>query len=116
LRRCRPIPGLIIIIILVFQFPVEKELEILAIDQGLIVLWPSPEVPFLCILVERSTGLMSGSEVEPQGHLPLLSDAVEELKELEDEEAMAKGRKGRWCSCYRFEEGDGCTMRRCEVK
>jgi hypothetical protein len=38
---------------------------------------------------------MSGSEVEPQGHLPLLSDAVEELKELEDEEAMAKGRKGR---------------------
>jgi hypothetical protein len=25
----------------------------------------------------------------------LLSDAVEELKELEDEEAMAKGRKGR---------------------
>jgi hypothetical protein len=25
----------------------------------------------------------------------LLLDAVEELKELEDEEAMAKGRKGR---------------------
>jgi hypothetical protein len=37
-----PIPRLVIIIILIFQFPVEKELEILAIGQELIVLWPSP--------------------------------------------------------------------------
>jgi hypothetical protein len=36
---------------------------------------------------------MSGLGVELWGHLRLLSDAVEELKELEDEEAMAKGRK-----------------------
>jgi hypothetical protein len=41
---------------------------------------------------------------------------VEELKELEDEEAMAKGRKGRRCSCYRLEEGEGCTVHQCEVK
>jgi hypothetical protein len=32
------IPRLIVIIILVFQFPFEKELEILAIGQGLIIL------------------------------------------------------------------------------
>jgi hypothetical protein len=33
-----PIPRLIVVIVLVFKFPVEKELEILAIGQGLIVL------------------------------------------------------------------------------
>jgi hypothetical protein len=33
-----PFPGHVIIIIFIFQFPVEEELEVLAIDQGLIVL------------------------------------------------------------------------------
>jgi hypothetical protein len=33
-----PIPRLIVVVVLVFQFPVEKELEILSIGQGLIVL------------------------------------------------------------------------------
>jgi hypothetical protein len=65
-----PIPRLIIVVVLVFQFPVEKELEILAIGQGLIILWPRPEVPLLCILVQRSAVLMSGPRVELQGHLP----------------------------------------------
>jgi hypothetical protein len=65
-----PIPRLVVIIVLVFQFPVEKELEILTIGHGLIVLWPSLEVPFLCILVQRSVGLMSSSGVKLRGHLP----------------------------------------------
>jgi hypothetical protein len=38
---------------------------------------------------------MSGPEVELGVISRLLSDAVEELRKLEDEEAMAKGRKGR---------------------
>jgi hypothetical protein len=65
-----PIPRLVVI--LVFQFPVEKELEILAIGEGLIVLLPSPEVPLLCIPVQRSAGLMSGPGVELRGHLPAI--------------------------------------------
>jgi hypothetical protein len=38
---------------------------------------------------------MSSPEVELRVISWLLSDAVEELKELEDEEVMVKGRKGR---------------------
>jgi hypothetical protein len=63
------IPRLIVIVVLVFQFPIEKELEIFAVGQGLIVLWPNPEVLLLCILVQRSAGLMSGPGVELRGHL-----------------------------------------------
>jgi hypothetical protein len=63
-----PIPRLVVVV-LIFQFPIEKELQILAIGQGLIVLWPSPEVPLLCIPGQRSTGLMSGPGVELRGHL-----------------------------------------------
>jgi hypothetical protein len=37
-RGVVPIPTLIVDIVLIFQFPVEKELEILTIGQGLIVL------------------------------------------------------------------------------
>jgi hypothetical protein len=33
-----PIPRLVVVVILVFEFPIEKELEILAIGQGLIIL------------------------------------------------------------------------------
>jgi hypothetical protein len=33
-----PFPGHIIIIVFIFQFPVEEELEVLAVGQGLIVL------------------------------------------------------------------------------
>jgi hypothetical protein len=33
-----PFPGHIVAIIFIFQFPVEEELEVLAIGQGLIVL------------------------------------------------------------------------------
>jgi hypothetical protein len=65
-----PIPRLIIVVLLVFQFPVKKELEILTIGQGLIILWPNPEIPFLCILVQRSASLMSSPGVELRGHLP----------------------------------------------
>jgi hypothetical protein len=49
-----PFPGHVIIVILIFQFPVEEELDVLAIGQGLIVLWPGPEVPLLCVPVQRS--------------------------------------------------------------
>jgi anthranilate/para-aminobenzoate synthase component II len=34
-----------IVIVFIFQFPIEEELEVLAIGQGLIVLSPGPEVP-----------------------------------------------------------------------
>jgi hypothetical protein len=33
-----PFPGHIIVVILVFQFPIEEELEVLAIIQGLVIL------------------------------------------------------------------------------
>jgi hypothetical protein len=33
-----PFPGHIIVVILVFQFPIEKELEVLTIIQGLVIL------------------------------------------------------------------------------
>jgi hypothetical protein len=33
-----PFPGHIIVIIFIFQFPVEEELKVLAVDQGIIVL------------------------------------------------------------------------------
>jgi hypothetical protein len=46
-----PFPGHVIIVIFIFQFPVEEELEVLAVGQGLIVLWPGPEVPLLCVPV-----------------------------------------------------------------
>jgi hypothetical protein len=67
-----PIPRfvVVVIIVLVFQFPGKKESEILAIGQGLIILWPSPKVPLLYILVQRSACLMSGLRVELRGHLP----------------------------------------------
>jgi hypothetical protein len=65
-----PFPGHVIVVIFIFQFPVEEELEVLAIGQGLIVLWSGPEVPVLCVLVQRSAGLISSLGVELQGHLP----------------------------------------------
>jgi hypothetical protein len=37
-RRSRALPGHIVVIIFIFQFPVEEELEVLTIGQGLIVL------------------------------------------------------------------------------
>jgi hypothetical protein len=33
-----PFPGHIIIVVFIFQFPIEEELEVLAIGQGLVVL------------------------------------------------------------------------------
>jgi hypothetical protein len=33
-----PFPGHIIIVVFIFQFPIEDELEVLAISQGLVVL------------------------------------------------------------------------------
>jgi hypothetical protein len=64
-----PFPGHIVIIIFIFQSPIEEELEVLAIGQGLIVLWPGPEVPLLRVLVQRSVGLIGGLRVELWGHL-----------------------------------------------
>jgi hypothetical protein len=46
-----PFLGHIIVIIFIFQFSVKEELEVLAVGQGLIVLWPTPKVPLLCVLV-----------------------------------------------------------------
>jgi hypothetical protein len=63
-----PILGLVVVVILIFQFPVEEELEILTIDQGLIVLLPGPEVPLLCVPVQRSVGPISGLGVDLRGH------------------------------------------------
>jgi hypothetical protein len=67
-----PFPGhiVIVIFIFIFQFPVEEELEVLVIGQRLIVLWLGPEVPLLCVPVQRSTGLISGLGVELRGQLP----------------------------------------------
>jgi hypothetical protein len=33
-----PFPGHIIVIVFIFQFPIEEELEVLTVDQGLVVL------------------------------------------------------------------------------
>jgi hypothetical protein len=65
-----PFPGHVIVVIFIFQFPVEKELEVLIIDQGLIILWPGPEVPLFCVPVQRSVGLIGGLGVKLRGHLP----------------------------------------------
>jgi hypothetical protein len=65
-----PFPGHIIIVVFIFQFPVEEELEVLAVGQGLVILWPGPEVPLLYILVQRSTCLIGSLGVELRGHLP----------------------------------------------
>jgi hypothetical protein len=65
-----PFPRHVVIVIFIFQFPVKEELEVLAVGQGLIVLWPGPEVPLLCVPVQRSTGLIGGLGVELWGHLP----------------------------------------------
>jgi hypothetical protein len=65
-----PFPGHIIIILFIFQFLIEEELEVLDIGQGLVVLWPGPEVPHLFVPVQRSAGLIGGIRVELRGHLP----------------------------------------------
>jgi hypothetical protein len=64
-----PFPGHIIVVIFIFQFPIEEELEVLTVGQGLIVLLPGPEVPLLCVPVQRSTGLIGGLGVKLRGHL-----------------------------------------------
>jgi hypothetical protein len=33
-----PFPGHVVVIIFIFQFPVEEELEVLAVDQRLVIL------------------------------------------------------------------------------
>jgi hypothetical protein len=64
-----PFPGHIIVVIFIFQFPVEEELEVLTVGQGLIVLCPGPEVPLLCVSVQTSVGLIGGLGVELWGRL-----------------------------------------------
>jgi hypothetical protein len=64
-----PFPGHIIVVIFIFQFPIEEELEVLTIGQGLIILWPGPEVTLLYVSVQRSVGLIGGLGVELWGHL-----------------------------------------------
>jgi hypothetical protein len=64
-----PFLGHIVIIVFIFQFPIKEELEVLAIGQGLIVLWSDPEVPLLCVPVQRSASLVGGLGVELRGHL-----------------------------------------------
>jgi hypothetical protein len=113
--RVVPIPRLVVIIVLIFQFPVEKELEILTIGQELIILWISPEVLLLCIPVQRSTGLMSSLGVELRGHLSTTLRCSVRTEGVGGWGGHGERKEG-WCSCYRFEEGDGCTMHRCEVK
>jgi hypothetical protein len=65
-----PFPGHIVVVIFIFQFPVGEELEVLAVGQGLVVLWPGLEVPLFCVPVQRSAGLIGGLGVELRGHLP----------------------------------------------
>jgi hypothetical protein len=65
-----PYPRHIIVVIFIFQFPIEEELEVLTIGQGLVVLRPGPKVPLLCVLVQRSACLRGGPRVELRGHLP----------------------------------------------
>jgi hypothetical protein len=64
-----PFPWHIIVVVFIFQFPIEEELEVLTIDQGLIIFWPGLEVPLLCIPVQRSAGLIGGLGVKLWGHL-----------------------------------------------
>jgi hypothetical protein len=64
------LPGHVVIVIFIFQFPLEEELDVFAVGQGLIVLWPGLEVPLLCVPVRRSAGLIGGLGVKLQGHLP----------------------------------------------
>jgi hypothetical protein len=65
-----PFLGHVIVVIFIFQFPINEELEVLAVGQGLIVLWPGPEVPLLCVPVPRSASLIGGLGVKLRGHLP----------------------------------------------
>jgi hypothetical protein len=76
-----------LVIIFMFQFLIGEELGVLAVGQGLIVLWPGPEVPLLCDPVQRSASLIGGLGVELRGHLPagLGFSGVGE-----DEEAMVR--------------------------
>jgi hypothetical protein len=111
-----PIPRLIVVVVLVFQFPIEKELEILAIGQGLIVLWPSPEVPFLCIPMQRSAGLMSGPRVELRGHLPATLGCSGRIEGVGGWGGHGERKEGEMMQLLSVQEGDGCKMRRCEVK
>jgi hypothetical protein len=60
----------VIIIIFIFQFPIEEELEVLAVGQGLVIFSLGPEVPLLYVPVQRSVGLIGGFGVELRGHLP----------------------------------------------
>jgi hypothetical protein len=46
-----PFPRHIIVIVFIFQFAIEEELEVLAIGQGLVVLWPGPLVPLFYVPV-----------------------------------------------------------------
>jgi hypothetical protein len=64
-----PFLGHVIVIIFIFQFPIEEELKVLAIGQGLVVLWPGLEVPLLYVPVQRSTCLIGGLGVKLWGHL-----------------------------------------------
>jgi hypothetical protein len=50
-RGVVPFLGHVVIVIFIFQFPVEEELEVLTVGQGLVVLWPDPEVSLLCVSV-----------------------------------------------------------------
>jgi hypothetical protein len=65
-----PFPRHVVVIIFIFQFPIEEELEVLTIGQGLIVLWPGLEVPLLYVPLQRSACLIGGFGVELRGHLP----------------------------------------------
>jgi hypothetical protein len=65
-----PFPGHVIVVIFIFQFPIEEELEVLTVGQGLVVLWSGPEVPLLCVPVQRSACLIGSLRVELRGHLP----------------------------------------------
>jgi hypothetical protein len=64
-----PFPGHVVVVIFIFQFPIEEELEVLTVGQGLVVLWSGPEVPLLCVPVQRSTCHIGGLRVELRGHL-----------------------------------------------
>jgi hypothetical protein len=69
-RGVVPFPGHVIVVIFIFQLPIEEELEVLNVDQGLIILRLGPEVPLLCVPVQRSAGLIGGLRVKLWGHLP----------------------------------------------
>jgi hypothetical protein len=111
-----PFPGHIVIVIFIFQFTVKEELEVLAVGQGLVILWPDPEVTLLCVPVQRSAGLV-GSLGSNSGDISrLATNSMDRLEESEDEEAIAGEGWAGWCSCYQLEEGDECTVYRCEIK